>query len=170
MARSEVLKPFILSFEGGYVNDPDDRGGATNRGVTLATYRSVFGKDKTAADLKGITDGEWDTVFRSLYWDKCMGDGIADQSVANLLVDFAWHSGVAKAVRAVQSVVGAKQDGIMGSKTLHAVNASDAKALFSGLHRKRVAFLTSLAKGTQRKYLKGWLRRVNAIEYGKLNY
>ena len=170
MAKSEILKPFILAWEGGYTDDPSDRGGATNKGITLRTYRSVFGTGKTNEDLRHITDGEWDTVFRSLFWDVCMGDAIDDQSVANLLVDFAWHSGTARAVRTVQSVVGAKQDGIMGRKTLHAVNASDPKALFRTLHARRTAFLTSLAKGTQRKFLKGWLARVNAIEYGRLKY
>lgn len=170
MAKSDILKPFILAWEGGYVDDPCDKGGATNKGVTLATYRSVMGTGKTKEDLRHITDEEWDTVFRSLFWDVCMGDAIDDQSVANLLVDFAWHSGVARAVKAVQSVVGAKQDGIMGRKTLHAVNASDARALFKTLHAKRVAFLTDIAKGTQRKFLKGWLRRVNAIQYGELKY
>ena len=39
MARVEVLSPFILSWEGGYVNDPCDAGGATNKGVTIATWK-----------------------------------------------------------------------------------------------------------------------------------
>lgn len=76
MAKSEILKPFVLSWEGGYTDDPDDRGGATNRGVTLAVYRSVMGTGKTKGDLRRITDAEWDTVFRALYWDKCMGDAL----------------------------------------------------------------------------------------------
>ena len=46
MERIEKLKSFILSWEGGFVNDPRDPGGATNKGITIATFRSVFGKDK----------------------------------------------------------------------------------------------------------------------------
>ena len=52
MANSKILEPFILKWEGGFVNDKDDLGGATNMGVTLATYRSVFGSKKTVNDLK----------------------------------------------------------------------------------------------------------------------
>ncbi len=45
MAKIEILSPFILSFEGGYVNHPNDKGGPTNKGVTIATWRRV-GYDK----------------------------------------------------------------------------------------------------------------------------
>lgn len=168
MAKSEILKPFILSFEGGFVNDPNDRGGATNKGVTIATYRHVFGKDKTVADLKNITDKEWDMVYRSQYWYQMRADDIADQSIANLMVDFAWTSGVARASKYLQRAVGAKQDGIVGAKTLHAVNATDPKALFKTLHTQREAYIRSIAKGTQRKFLRGWLRRLDGIQYGLL--
>ncbi len=170
MAKSEILKPFILEFEGGYVNDPDDRGGATNKGVTIATYRQVFGRDKTTADLKNITDAEWDLVYRSLYWYQLRADEIADQSIANLIVDFAWASGVSRASKYLQKAVGARQDGIVGAKTLKAVNGSDARALFKTLHSLREAYIKAIAKGSQRKYMKGWLRRLEAIQYGSLTY
>ena len=56
MAESKIVQPFILSWEGGYVNDPADKGGATNKGVTIGTFRSVFGKEKTIKDLKNRMD------------------------------------------------------------------------------------------------------------------
>ena len=56
MEKIEKLKSFILSWEGGFVNDPRDSGGATNKGVTLSTFQTVFGKDKTVKDLTNITD------------------------------------------------------------------------------------------------------------------
>lgn len=45
MAKVELLAPFILRWEGKFVNDPDDLGGATNMGVTMSTWRQV-GYDK----------------------------------------------------------------------------------------------------------------------------
>lgn len=45
MAKVEILLPFILKWEGGFVNDPADAGGATNKGVTIDTWRNV-GYDK----------------------------------------------------------------------------------------------------------------------------
>lgn len=170
MAKSEILKPFILAFEGGFVNDPDDRGGATNKGVTIATYRHVFGAGKTVTELKNITDAEWDIVFRSMYWCQMRGDDIQDQSIANIIVDFAWASGVVRASKCLQKAVGTKQDGVVGAKTLKAVNGSDPKALFKTLHALRENYIKAIAKGTQRKFLKGWTNRLNAIQYGSLTY
>ena len=41
MADINILAQFILSFEGGFSNHPADKGGATNKGVTIATWRQV---------------------------------------------------------------------------------------------------------------------------------
>ena len=54
MANVEHLAPLILKWEGRFVNDPLDHGGATNKGVTIATYRQVYGQYKTVEDLKKI--------------------------------------------------------------------------------------------------------------------
>ena len=76
MAKAEILKPFILSWEGGFSITPGDRGGATNKGITIETYRSVFGKERTVEDLKTITDIEWMHIYKSLFWDKWKADEI----------------------------------------------------------------------------------------------
>ena len=93
MAKIDILAPFILSFEGGYVNDPHDPGGATNRGVTIATWRQV-GYDKDGdgdidvADLKLITAADAvNRVMKPHFWDRWQADKIKSQSVANLVVD-----------------------------------------------------------------------------------
>ena len=56
MADYTKLVPFIRKWEGGFSNNPKDKGGATNNGVTLATYRMVYGKNKTVDDLKNMSD------------------------------------------------------------------------------------------------------------------
>lgn len=170
MANHKILAPFIRYYEGGFVNDKDDPGGATNKGVTLATFRSVFGKNKTVNDLKKISASQWNTVFKKYYWDKCMADQIDNQSIANMLVDFAWHSGVANAVRKIQWVVGADQDGIMGAKTLAAINdyRKGPLRLFDSLKQERMHYLVGCKSWW--KYGKGWTSRVNALGYGKLTY
>lgn len=168
MAKAEILKPFILSWEGGYVNDPHDRGGATNRGVTIGTFRQVFGKDKTVADLKAITDEQWMTIFRKYYWDKWKADTIRSQSIANLLVDWLWASG-SYGVKIPQRVLGVSIDGIVGTKTIAAINGyKNERELFTMLWKEREAFFTRIAVGNQKKFLRGWLNRLNGIKYGKL--
>ena len=50
MADVRKLAPFILKWEGGFVNDPDDLGGATNMGVTIGTYEAYCRKDKDSSN------------------------------------------------------------------------------------------------------------------------
>ena len=56
MAIVEKLVPFILKWEGGFVDDKYDRGGATNRGVTIGTFRHFFGAKRTVEELKKMTE------------------------------------------------------------------------------------------------------------------
>lgn len=98
MADVKKLAPFIQRWEGGFVDDPDDLGGATNMGVTIATYK-VYRKRKglsepTVDDLKHLSNNEWIYILKSLYWDKWKADQIKSQSVANILVDWVWASGI----------------------------------------------------------------------------
>lgn len=99
MADAQKLVPFILSWEGGYVNDPDDVGGATNKGITIATWR-LHGCDNDgdgdidADDLRIITSEQWMEIFKCQYWDRWKADEIENQSIANIVVDWVWASGV----------------------------------------------------------------------------
>lgn len=177
MADINILAPFILSFEGGFANHPNDKGGATNKGVTIGTWRKV-GYDKDGDgdididDLRLLTDVDViDRVLRPHYWDRWQGDSIRDQSIANLIVDWVWASGK-HGITNVQRVLGVKQDGIVGPKTLSALNNSDRRALFDRIHRERVAFIDRLCTKdkTQECFRKGWLKRLNAIGYGSLHH
>lgn len=171
MASISVIVPLILKWEGGYVNDKDDKGGATNRGVTLATYKTYKKKkgepEPGVKELKKMSADEWLEILRLFYWDKCKGDELYSQSVANMLVDFAWHSGVKKAVTTIQEIVGEKADGIFGIRTLAAVNGMEARALFEKLKKERIAYIRYICKmrPANAKFKKGWLNRVNSIVY-----
>ncbi len=168
MAKAEILKPFILSWEGGFANVKGDRGGATNKGVTIATYRSVFGAGKTVENLKNMTDFQWMIIFRKHFWNRWKADNIKTQSIANLLVDWVWASG-AYGVKLPQKVLGVEIDGLVGEKTLAAINNyPNQQELFNKLWKERKEFFERIGRGTQAKFLKGWLNRLNGIKYGKL--
>lgn len=167
MADSKILQPFILSWEGGFANHPKDPGGATMKGITLATFRSVYGSQKTVNDLKNITDEQWHTIFKKYYWDKWKADSILSQSIANILVDFVWASGK-YGITKIQTLLGVTADGIVGPKTLTALNSRDPKTLFSQIWQLRKKFIESLK--TYPTFGKGWMRRLNSIGYGYLVY
>ncbi len=172
MADIHKLAPFILSWEGGFVDDPWDRGGATNLGVTLSTWRQV-GYDKTGDgiididDLRLLTPDE--VIFEVLkphYWDRWRADEIRNQSLANLLVDWVWASGL-HGIKIPQRILGVTVDGIVGPKTLTALNRRPPAALFDQIHKARLRFINDIVRNDpfQKRFLKGWQNRINAIRF-----
>ena len=189
MADILKLYPIIKKWEGGFVNDPADAGGATNKGVTLATYRNYCKLKKkpmpTVADLKAITDETVIDILRVYYWNPCKADGIKNQSIANLIVNSVWGSGTGY-IKKVQEVAGVKPDGIVGAKTLAAINGADQRDLFTRLWNRRKKWFeditassiaayerkigrkateTELMKYTNKRFLKGWLNRLNSFKF-----
>ena len=85
MASFDLFLPMLLRFEGGYVNDPSDPGGETNKGITMATFRQcsheLLGLDPTSENLQSLTDAQAGIVYRALYWDKMSGDDVQLQEV-----------------------------------------------------------------------------------------
>lgn len=162
MAESSILVPFIKSWEGGYVNHPSDPGGHTNKGVTLDTFRHFLGKERTVADLKAMTDEQWLYIFRKGYWDRWQADKIRSQSIANLLVDFVWASGM-HGITKVQQLLGVKADGIVGPKTLEALNALPSDVAFQRIWNRRKQFIEGLKN--YNVFGAGWMNRLNSIKH-----
>ena len=109
--------------------------------------------------------------MRPHYWNRWKADRIASQSVANIVVDWVWASGK-HGITKVQKLLGVKVDGIVGEKTLAAINAQNPRALFDKIKAARVAFIEGIvaANPSQRKFRNGWLKRLNRIKYGSLTY
>lgn len=169
MAKAELLKPFILRWEGGFVDDPLDRGGATNKGITIGTFRNFYGKDATVEQLKNITDEQWLHIFKSGYWDKWKADDIENQSIADIVVDWAWASGTATSIKQVQKILGVAVDGIVGNDTLTAINIAVQRSLFDKIRSRRIEFVENIVKRdpSQTRFLKGWKNRINSLTFSE---
>ena len=169
MAKAELLKPFILRWEGGFVDDPLDRGGATNKGITIGTFRNFYGKDATVEQLKNITDEQWLHIFKSGYWDKWKADEIENQSIADIVVDWAWASGTVTSIKQVQKILGVAVDGIVGNDTLTAINIAGQRSLFDKIRSMRIEFVENIVKRnpSQSRFLKGWKNRINSLTFSE---
>lgn len=150
----------VLKHEGGFVNHPKDPGGATNKGITLATYRRYIDRNGTVADLKAIQEWQVDHVYRTQYWDAVRGSDLPS-GVDYAVFDFAVNSGPSRAIRYLQAVVGAEQDGIIGPKTLAAVRSQPATAIIDALCDRRMGFLRGLK--TWPTFGRGWTNRVAGV-------
>ena len=189
MAKVESIVPFILKWETGttgigltneqlfekaklkgFANDPDDLGGATMCGVTLATFTEYCRRkgypQPTIVRLKAIKYKEWLEILKTMFWDKWKADQINNESIALILVDWVWGSGK-YGITIPQKAIGVTADGIVGPKTIAAVNAKDPKQLFDLIRKERLAYIERICRSrpTNLKYKRGWLNRLNDIKF-----
>lgn len=175
MAIFDEFLPRLLAFEGGFVDDPSDPGGATNRGITLAVFRlhatHLLGLAPTLANLRNLSASQAGTLYKALYWDAVRGDQIQLQPLADILVDFQVNAGEHATLlmqRILNELDGAGNlavDGHFGDATLAALDRSDQYEVYRRFWRGRVDYYESLAQQHPllRKFLNGWLRRAQSF-------
>lgn len=168
MADYLKLKPIVRKWEGpSFVNHPADPGGATKWGVTLSTFRSIYGRSKTVNDLKNMTEEQWNYIFKVHFWDRWQADKIECQSIANIVVDWLWASGI-YGIKYPQAVLGVTADGKVGPKTLAALNNyPNQKELFQKLWNRRKKHFEDIVKNrpASKVFLRGWLNRLNDFKW-----
>ena len=171
MADFDKYVPLLSKLEGYgvFTDNPKDAGGKTMSGVTLTTFRAYYGSSKTEKDLKAMTYDQWHHIMKSGYWDKVKGDFLPNQSVAELLADFAVNSGPIVAVKKVQALVGENTDGVIGPLTLNAIKRAPQALLFNGLKAVRESYYYALAdkSSNNKTFLKGWLNRLKQFSFNE---
>ena len=142
----------LMLNEGGYVNNPHDKGGVTMYGISKKAYPDV--------DIENLTLDRAKEIYKKDYWDKCKCDYLPDcLSVA--VFDFAVNSGVKRAIKYLQLSLGVTADGIIGNQTLGACNRLPTKNILEDYLNKRLQYLMSLKDF---KYFgNGWGKRVERV-------
>lgn len=183
----------LLINEGGYVNHFADPGGHTIYGVTWKNWiehlkrysgsehytkerwdkfitpdgqglpRFTVSKFKLD-DFKALQPSDVKFFYYKEYWEKCKADELPD-GIDYYAFDFSVHSGVSQAVKILQRIVGAFDDGIIGERTLNAVHKycerNGNKRLLKEYDRSRREFLSRLRNASF--FLKGWYNRLNKV-------
>jgi lysozyme family protein len=155
----DMALDLVLEHEGGFVNHPRDPGGATMKGVTQAVYdayRKVRGRGPQF--VRHISGDELQAIYKFQYWDRVQGD-LLPRGVDYAVFDFAVNSGVSRASKYLQAVVGAKQDGVIGARTIAAID--DPARVINALCDRRMSFLGKI--GTFAIFGRGWTRRVQGV-------
>ena len=173
MASFDLFLPMLLKFEGGYVDDPDDPGGETNKGITMAVFQqcahALLGIEPSSQNLKGLSDAQAGIVYRSRYWDRMQGDLFSSQDLANIVCEFFVNAGT-HATALLQNVLNAMGaqlvvDGETGPATFQAFSGLDSTLVYSSYKEGRIQYYQQLvaSKPTLARFLNGWLARVNAF-------
>lgn len=137
----------VLQSEGGWSDNPKDPGGATMKGVTIATYQRYINKNGTKADLRKITDEQLRTVYKRQYWDAAGCDHLP-VGLDFAVFDFAVNSGPGKAKQYLAKVPG-------GAGTIDAY--CDARLAYMKRIKDRQG------RSLWKTFGKGWQRRVDAV-------
>ena len=173
----------VLGFEGGYVNDPADKGGATNYGITYNTLNNakIKGWIPFNITIQNIQLEHAKIIYKKGYWDVIQADSLP-HPLDLIMFDSAVNHGPGAAVKLLQKSLNAllrytelKVDGIIGPLTLRAVNDYVGLGITPGLHPdssirylcidvllNRVELYSSIVNNnrSQEKFLRGWLNRV----------
>jgi lysozyme family protein len=148
----------VIEHEGGYVNHPADPGGMTNLGVTKRVWEEWVGHPVGEKEMRALTAAQVAPLYKRKYWDAIHGDQLPS-GLDYCLFDTAINSGVGRASKFIQEMVGVAADGAIGNNTLLAISQfKDVKMLVDEYCDKRLDFLQKLK--TWPVFGKGWGRRV----------
>ena len=154
---AQALKQ-VLKYEGGYVDHPKDPGGPTNKGITQAVYDNWRkSQNLSLQSVRAIADSEVAAIYKNLYWDRISGD-LLPSGVDFAVFDFAVNSGVSRAAKTLQAVVGVTQDGVIGPATIQATKTYVAMSITN----RRLAFMQSLSIWST--FGKGWSARIADVK------
>jgi lysozyme family protein len=154
----------LLVHEGGFVNHPSDPGGMTNLGVTAKVWEEWVGHPVDEKQMRALTPELVAPLYKRKYWDACRADDLIS-GLDYCVFDVAVNSGAGRAVKFLQSCVGANVDGGFGPATLALVQKhqqEDPERLIGVYCSRRLEFLESL--NTFATFGKGWSRRVAEVK------
>ena len=159
----DVCFEFLLREEGGYVDHPDDPGGATNMGITLRTLRrqgtwadADKDGDVDANDVRLLTRAGAAAVYRADYW-LATGCHLLPNPFALALFDGAVNMGPVTAATMLQAALKAHPDGVIGTKTAQMAHIAPIRAALDEYAARRTWYYATRPRFPA--FGLGWLRR-----------
>ena len=166
MDRFEKIFDYLLKVEGGYTDDKHDKGGKTKYGITEEDARDFGYK----GDMQDLTKDFTKNIYMKKYYLGNKLDKVVNDKVALSVCDFIVNGGAwgAKKAQAALNELGfdLRVDGILGEKSLAALNEVDENKFLEKYHDLQRRYYRVLAanKPSQKKFLTGWLNRVDKKE------
>jgi len=156
----------ILRWEGGFVDNQDDPGGATNWGITLVTFSRWLKRQGSKFELSLLPKEDARLIYKTQYIDLPHFDKIRDWNLRNLVVDCGVNHGRDRTAKWLQIALGGlKVDGFIGPLTLAKLNVSNWDKLYYEILGMRIRFYGQIVLGnpSQLKFLDGWMNRATSF-------
>ena len=150
----------VLKHEGGFANHPSDPGGATNFGITIATYARFKGRAVTVAEVRAMPLADAKAIYKADYWNALRCDELP-AGLDYALFDYGVNSGIARAAKVLQRLIGQTVGSTISDATIAAVRSNNPADLIARICDERLAFLKSLK--TWPVFGAGWGRRVAEV-------
>ena len=170
MANIDESLPFILANEGGFSNDPADRGGATQFGITRAVLAAYRNKPVSIEDVKNLKREEAAQIYKTQYWNPLNLDKVQKQAMATAIFDMSVNRGPRTAAKMAQRALnecGYKLavDGSIGVFTLSALNRVDPVAWMKAFQSivEQGYYSIVRANPSQKRFIKGWINRARRL-------
>jgi lysozyme family protein len=151
----------VLKSEGGFVNNPKDPGGMTNLGVTKKVWEEFVGREVDEAEMRALTPELVKPLYKKNYWDKIKADQLPI-GVDYAAYDLAVNSGTGKAAKYLQRIAGVPDDGVIGPKSMEAIQSCDPEQTVDAICDMRLEFLKKLPNWET--FGKGWGIRVKEVK------
>ena len=170
----DFVNGVLKSPGGGFVNDPKDPGGVTVYGIAAdaliksakITPAEMGIVDFTPSEMMRVTLETAETIYEKYIWRPNKYDAITDKVVATKVFDVGTNIGCPRANRMIQRAAGdcghvCDVDGIVGEKSIEAINACDPRALVTAMCVRQKKYYEDLviARPSLSVFLKGWLKR-----------
>lgn len=157
----------LWPFEGGYVDHPEDPGGATNLGITFDVLQRWRGRTITKQDVRNLAKSEAAQIYEARYWRPLSGDALRPGDDLAVF-DFGVNSGIDRSAKYSQAIAGVTQDGKIGPITLAAIAAVPSRDFIKRLCARRLSFVQGLR--IWETFGKGWSRRIASVEATALSW
>ncbi len=167
---------FLAAQEGGWVNDPNDAGGETFRGISRKAHPNWSGWALVDSGLRGTSDADIAVAdfYEAEYWQPAHCYELPEP-IDLAVFDLAVHSGVTRAVRYLQSAIGAVSDGHFGPATREAVRAilerkASQRVAMTVVNLRRAFMVRGFRRGSFSKaeplrFLSGFWKRLTDLSF-----
>lgn len=177
MSDFEGAVNYVLRHEGGLIDNVHDNGGITHHGISLRFLRNLsqselkkihIYEEPNEQTVRDLTMNQAKNIYFLHFWNLAPFEKILNQEHCNYIFDMAVSMGIAPAIKCVQratwSVVRKRElsdDGILGEKTLHAINQQCGFLIMPALRSERAGYyrLVVSHSSDEKEFINGWLNR-----------